>query len=173
MTGLRYYAYLAREAAEAVRLREEKYDTLVKTRGQDQADLELRVWRAIASDWHWVVTLNRIAAPPASLMEKIELLTLARSRADQALARTIAKAPDSVRRDCIEGHNLSELDVRHGKAVALVLSAHGQRDRIDDLLDWYQCERPCDPRRTIAQLVELNLALRAQAQPQAMEARAA
>jgi hypothetical protein len=173
MTGLRYYSDLAREAAEAVRLREEKYAALVKARGQQQADLELRVWRAIASDWHWVVTLDRPDAPSATLMEKIHLLTLARGRADQALARTIAKAPDIVRRDCTEGRNLSELDLLYGEDVAPVLAAHGQRDRIDDLLDWYQCERPGDPRRTIAQLVELNLALRAQAQQECAEARAA
>lgn len=173
MTGLRSYAHLAREAAEAVRLREEKYDALVKARGKDQADLELRVWRAIAADWHWVVTLDRPDVPPATLMEKIALLTLARTRADQALARAIDKAPDLVRRDCAEGRSLAGLDHLHGQAAAPVLEAHAQRDRIDDLIDWYERERPFDIRLPIAWLVETNLALRAQAQRETQVGQAA
>ena len=61
MNGLTRCAPLAREAAASLQRRQELYPALVEkgTLSAEKAAWEIRVWTAIAADWHWVVTMER------------------------------------------------------------------------------------------------------------------
>lgn len=165
MTGLTRCAPLAREAAASLQRRQELYPALVE-KGKLSAEKsawEIRVWTAIAADWHWVVTMERREVPKVWTCEKIEALEDSVKRANRALLKAIDEAPGELRRQCQEGECLHDLLDRHGDAFAPILAAHHQRDRFIDLLDWYRRERPCSGQVPISFYVEANFALKERA----------
>lgn len=174
MTGLRYYAPLAREAADALERRLSRYPALVEA-GRipaDQADREIRVWRAIAAQWHWVATLERIDAPAATIVERVEALEESLRRADRVIMKLLDTAPADLRRACLDGAPVSV--AMHGGAAEPVIAALEQIERLDAMLDWARREDWRDPRYPIAWYVETNILLReAAARDAAMRAVAA
>lgn len=165
MTGLTRCAPLAREAAASLQRRQELYPALVEkgALSAEKAAWEIRVWTAIAADWHWVVTMERREVPKVWTCEKIEALEDSVKRANRALLKAIDEAPGELRRQCQEGECLHGLLDRHGDDFAPILAAHHQRDRFIDLLDWYRRERPCSGQVPISFYVETNFALKERA----------
>jgi hypothetical protein len=161
----RRFAPLAREAEAALRRREEQYPALVDAGkiSAEQAAQEIRVWRAIAADWRRVVDGSADAAAWVSRDGKVAALRESIRRYNKALARAIDNAPDAVRRDCVEGNPLWRLDEKHGDAFAPILAVIHQRDRVEDMLDWYLAEQPGSGRLGIDGYLELNRILRERA----------
>ncbi|SCW77268.1 hypothetical protein SAMN02927924_02782 [Sphingobium faniae] len=161
----RRFASLALEAEAALQRREEQYPALVDA-GKipaEQSAQEIRVWRAIAADWRRVVDGAGDAAIWGSRDDKIAALRESIRRYNKALARVIGNAPDAVRRDCGDGTPLWRLDEKHGEAFAPILAVIHQRDRVEDMLDWYLAEQPGSNRLGIGGYLELNRILRERA----------
>ena len=156
MTGLDRYAPLAREAAAAVERRQAQYPALVE-RGKlsaDQADAEIRVWRAIAADWRWVVMLKRIDAPPATLAEKVDALEESARRAERAMRRAFAEADTGVREAWQQDMPVAAILDRYGAAAAPFVEAWDRYWNMAELRDWYRRDLPGSDRPGIAHYVD-------------------
>jgi hypothetical protein len=159
MTGLDRYATLAREAAAAVERRQAQYPALVE-RGKlsaDQANAEIRVWRAIAEDWRWVVTLERIDAPPATLDEKVAALEESARRAERAMRRAFARADTGVREAWQQDMAVAAILDRYGDAAAPFVEAWDRYWTMADLRDWYRRDLPDSDRPGIAHYVDAHV----------------
>jgi hypothetical protein len=159
MTGLDRYAPLAQEAAAAVERRQAQYPALIAA-GKlpaDQAEREIRVWRAIASDWRWVVTLDRRDDAPATLEEKLAALEESRRRAERAMRRAFDRADSSVREAWRQDMAIAVIAERFGDAATPFLAAWEQYWCIADLLDWYGRELPVSGRPGIAYYVNRHV----------------
>lgn len=159
MTGLDRYTPLAREAAAAVKRRQAQYPALV-ARGKltaDQAETEIRVWRAIAADWRWVVTLERIDAPPATLAEKVAALEESARRAERAMRRAFAQADSGVREAWQQDMPVASILDRYGDAAAPFLDAWDRYWMMADLRDWYRRDLPSSDRPGIAHYVDAHV----------------
>lgn len=148
---------LAHEAEEALRRREAALPRLQEKGNVAKAEqlvAEIRVWRAIAADWHWVV-LHEPTTPvpgeaPVTGAEKLAALTDSLARCDTALRAAYDHLPTEVRFFMTEGCNLIEMDLIYGSTISEFLGHHFRRDRVRALL-WHQ-----DPLRNAA----LHLAVR-------------
>ena len=159
MTGLDHYTRLAREAAAAVERRQAQYPALVE-RGKlsaDQADAEIRVWCAIAADGRWVVTLERIDAPPATLAEKLAALEESARRAERAMRRAFAQADSGVQEAWQQDMPLTTILDRYGDAAAPFLDAWDRYWMMADLRDWYRRDLPGADRPGIAHYVDAHV----------------
>lgn len=156
MTGLDRYAPLADEAAAAVQRREAQYPALIKAGklSADQAEQEIRVWRAIAADWRWVVSLERVEAEPVTLAEKIEALEESVRRAERAMRRAFEKSDSSVREAWSQDMPMSEMTSRYGDATASFFAEWERYWCFADLLAWYRRDLPGSDRPGIAHYVE-------------------
>lgn len=161
----RRFEPLLSDARAALQRREEQYPALIEAGKLDaeMAEKEIRTWRAIAQDWRSIVE-GEPAGPSMrdGLPDKIEVLSESIRRFDCALGKAIAAAPEAVRRDCTEDQPLWLLESRHGAAVEPVLDIHRQRQRVEELLDWYRAERPFSGQSTIHDHLELNRLAREQ-----------
>lgn len=140
MTGLDRYAPLADEAAAAVQRREAQYPALIEA-GKlpaDQAAREIRVWRAIAADWRWVVTRDRVEAAPATPAEKVEALEDSTRRAERAMRKAFAAADKSVRDAWAQDMPMAEMVSRYGDATTAFFAEWERYWCFADLLDWYR-----------------------------------
>lgn len=142
---------LAHEAEEALRRREVLLPRLEEKGSTDkaaQSRAEIRVWRAIAADWAWIIRHERPTLPasdaPVSDPEKLAALTDSLRRSGKAVLQAYDRLPSSIRFFMTEGRNLDELDLIFGVDIAEFLAAHYQRDRFMALL-WHQ-----DPTRNRA-----------------------
>lgn len=159
MTGLDRYAPLADEAAAAVERREAQYPTLIEA-GKitaDQAAREIRVWRAIAADWRWVVTLERVEAAPATLAEKAEALEESARRAERAMRRAYAASDSSVRDAWAMDMPMAEMASRYGDATTAFFVEWERYWCFADLLTWYRRDLPDSDRPGIAHYVHKSL----------------
>lgn len=156
MRGLRYYEYLAHEAAQAVRRREERREDYVRGLGEDGLEWELRVWRAIEAEWHWVTTLEHREVEGASQAECVELLQRSVRRATKVYENAIADAPRDIRRNMTPDRKLAELAFIYGADFIPISEAYAQLSRIEDLLEWAQRSG----KHSIRALVNLNIAIR-------------
>lgn len=141
MTGLDRYAPLADEAAAAVERREAQYPALIVAGklSADQAEREIRVWRAIAADWRWVVTLERPEVEPASLTEKIAALEESTRRAERSMRRAFAASNSSVREAWAQDMPMVEMANRYGEEATSAFFAEWERYWcFADLLEWYR-----------------------------------
>ena len=156
MTGLDRYAPLADEAAAAVARREAQYPALIAAGklAAEQAAREIRVWRAIAADWRWVVTLERIATDPATLAEKIAALEDSTRRAERAMRKAFASADSSVREAWRQEMPIAVIADRYGDAATPFLAEWERYWSFADLLDWYRRDLPASTRPGIAHFVE-------------------
>ena len=161
MTGLVQYLPLAQEAAAALDRRAAQYPALVTAGkiGPDDAERELRVWRAIMEDWHWVVTLERIDAAPATLAEKIEALEESLRRTERALHKAFAQCDVRVRRQWDDGMAIASIADFFGDDARPFLEAWDRHWAISDLLTWYRRDLPGSDRPGIAHFVERHLSL--------------
>lgn len=143
-----YYAddwrALAHEAEEALRRREALLPRLEEKGSTDKAAqtrAEIRIWRAIAADWAWVVRHDRPSLPaadaPVSDSEKLAALTASLQRSGKAVLQAYDRLPSSIRFFMTEGRNLDEMDLIFGSDIAEFLAAHHQRDRFAAML-WHQ-----------------------------------
>lgn len=140
MTGLDRYAPLADEAAAAVQRREAQYPALIAS-GKlpaNQAEQEIRVWRAIAADWRWVVRLERVQAMPATLAEKIEALEESVRRAERAMRRAFTSSDRSMQDAWAQDMPMAEMASRYGDATTNFFVEWERYWRFADLLDWYR-----------------------------------
>lgn len=156
MNGLATYIPLADEAAAAVQRREVQYPKLIEG-GKipvDQATQEIRVWRAIAADWHWVVSLERREAEPATLEEKVVALEESCRRAERALRKAFAAADSSVRAAWQREMPIALIVERYGEAATAFLTGWDRYWRFADLLEWYRRDLPGSGRYGIAHFVE-------------------
>lgn len=155
MTNMDRYAPLANEAAAAVERREAQYPALVAS-GKipaEQAEQEIRVWRDIAADWRWVVTLDRIEVTPASLAEKVETLEESTRRAERAMRRAFAASDSSVRDAWTRDMPMAEMTIRYGNATAPFFAEWERYWCFADLLAWYRRDLPGSDRPGIASYV--------------------
>ncbi|MGW8204369.1 hypothetical protein ACWGM0_17715 [Sphingomonas bisphenolicum] len=156
MTGLDRYAPLAEEAVAAVQRREAQYPALIEA-GKlpaDQAAREIRVWRAIAADWRWVVTLERVEAAPATLSEKVEALEDSTRRAERAMRKAFAAADKSVRDAWAQDMPMAEMASRYGDATTAFFAEWERYWCFADLLAWYRRDLPDSDRPGIAYFVD-------------------
>ena len=159
MTGLDRYAPLADEAAAAVQRRETQYPALIEA-GKllaDQAAQEIRVWRAIAADWRWVATLERVDAPPATLAEKVEALEESTGRAERAMRRAFARSDSSVRDAWAQDMPMAEMTGRYGDATKAFFAEWERYWCFTDLLAWYRRDLPDSNRPGIAHYVDQHI----------------
>ncbi|BBD01868.1 hypothetical protein [Sphingobium sp. YG1] len=156
MTGLDRYAPLADEAAAAVLRREAQYPALIGAGklSADQAAQEIRVWRAIAADWRWVVSLDRVEAPSATLAEKVEALEESTSRAERAMRRAFARSDSSVQEAWAKDMPMAEMTSRYGDATAPFFTEWERYWCFADLLDWYRRDLPTSERPGIAHYLD-------------------
>ena len=157
--GLASYSDLAAEAAAAVCRREEQYPALIDAGkiSPEQAAREIRVWRSIASDWHWVVSLERRDAEPATLEEKIAALEESCRRAERPLRKAFAAADSSVRTAWQREMPIALIADRYGEAAAPFLTEWDRYWRFADLLTWYHRDLPDSGRYGIAHFVERHI----------------
>lgn len=144
VANIRYrFTPLLAEAEGALQRREQQYPALVKAGkiAANVAEREIRTWSAIVADWRRVVSGTGPRGEGASRAEKIEALEESIRRFNGQLAKVIAAAPVRVQRDCVEGAKLWMLEDRHGDAVEPVLEVHRQRERVEELRDWYRSEQ--------------------------------
>lgn len=156
MTGLDRYTPLADEAAAAVQRREAQYPALIEA-GKlpaDQAAREIRVWRAIAADWRWVVTLERVGAAPATLAEKVEALEDSTRRAERAMRKAFAAADKSVRDAWAQDMPMAEMASRYGDATTAFFAEWERYWCFADLLAWYRRDLPGSERPGISHYVD-------------------
>ncbi|KMS54702.1 hypothetical protein [Sphingobium cupriresistens] len=156
MTFLDRFAPLANEAAAAVQRREAQYPTLIEA-GKlpaDQAAQEIRVWHAIAADWRWVVTLERIEAAPATLAEKVEALEESTRRAERAMRRAFAASDSSVQDAWAQDMPMAEMATRYGEATTRFFAEWERYWCFADLLAWYRRDLPDSEQPGIAHYVE-------------------
>lgn len=159
MNGLTSYLALADEAAAAVKRREAQFPELIvagKISGE-QATQEIRVWRSIASDWLWVVSLERRDAEPATLEEKVAALEESCRRAERALRKAFAAADSSVRTAWEREMPIALIADRYGEAAAPFLTEWDRYWRFADLLTWYRRDLPDSGRYGIAHFVERHI----------------
>ncbi|MFZ2995919.1 hypothetical protein [Sphingobium sp.] len=158
MNGLSTYAPLAAEAVAAIERREAQYPALIALGkiSSEQAEQEIRVWSAIAADWHWVVTMQRPDAPAATLQEKIAAVQDSVSRADTALVRAFHRSDSSVRQAFAVDMSFLEMEHRFGDAAMPFIDAWHRYHRFADLLKWYRRELPDSSRKPIAWFVDLH-----------------
>lgn len=156
----RDYEALAAEADDAVRRREDSFPALVAEHRitRQAADDEIRIWRAIAAEWHWVLTREERTVEPATQGERLAMLEKSHARASRLVLNEHANLPDPVRAQAVEGESLETLEWRHGIRIARFIRAHIQRDRIAALL-WWQRNTGT---RSIRFAMRLNDALRAE-----------
>jgi hypothetical protein len=156
MTGLDRYAPLADEAAAAVQRREAQYPTLIEAGkiSADQAAQEIRIWRAIAADWRWVVSLERTEGAPAALAEKVEALEESVRRAERAMRRAFERSDSSVREAWSQDMPMSEMTSRYGDATATFVAEWERYWCFADLLAWYRRDLPGSDRPGIAHYVD-------------------
>jgi hypothetical protein len=161
MTGLAQFAPLAQEAAAALERRAAQYPALVAAGkiAADDAARELRVWRAIMEDWHWVVTLERGDAGPATLAEKIEALEESLRRTERALHKAFAACDVRVRRQWGEGMAIASIVDFFGEEARPFLEAWDRHWAIADLLAWYRRDLPGSDRPGIAHFVDRHVAM--------------
>lgn len=155
MTNMDRYAPLANEAAAAVDRREAQYPILVAS-GKipaEQAEQEIRVWHAIAADWRWVVTLDRIEAAPATLAEKIDALEESTRRAERAMRRAFAASDSSVRDAWTRDMPMAEMTIRYGNATTNFFAEWERYWCFADLLAWYRRDLPGSDRPGITYYV--------------------
>lgn len=159
MSGLDRYAPLADEAAAAVQRREAQYPAMIEAGklSADQASQEIRVWRAIAADWRWVVTLERVDAPPATLAEKVEALEESTGRAERAMRRAFARSDSSVRDAWAQDMPMAEMTVRYGDATTAFFAEWERYWCFADLLDWYRRDLPSSDRPGVAHYVDQHI----------------
>lgn len=156
MSGLTQYTALANEAAAAVERREARYPALIKA-GKipaDQAAQEIRVWRAIAADWHWVVTFDRREVDSATHAEKIAAIEESLRRTERALRKAIAACDDQLRRAWAEMVPIAVIADRFGDGATAFLEAWHQHWLMDDLLKWARRDDPASERLPISWYVE-------------------
>ena len=161
MSGLIEFTALAREAAAAIERREQQYPALINAGkiSAEQAAREIRVWRSIAADWHWVVSLERQDATAATLEEKIAALEDSTRRAERALRRAFEAADSSVREAWRRDMPMAEIADRYGDAAAPFLAEWDRHWRFADLLKWYRRDLPGSERFGIAHFVERHVQL--------------
>jgi len=159
MSGLISYAPLADEAAAAVERREQKYPALIDAGkiSAEQAREEIRVWRSIAADWHWVVTLDRQKVEPATLDEKVAALEESCRRAERALRKAFAAADSSVRTAWQRDMPIALIADRYGESASALLTEWDRYWRFADLLTWYRRDLPGGDRNGIAHFVERHV----------------
>ena len=159
MGGLIEFTALAQEAADAVGRRERQYPALIDAGkiSPEQAAREIRVWRSIASDWHWVVSLERRDAEPATMEEKTAALEESCRRAERALRKAFAAADRSVRAAWQREMPIALIAERYGEAAAPFLTEWDRYWRFADLLSWYRRDLPDSGRYGIAHFVERHI----------------
>ncbi|MES2175074.1 MAG: hypothetical protein V4523_14165 [Pseudomonadota bacterium] len=159
MTGIDRYAPLADEAAAAVQRREAQYPALIEAGklSADQAAREIRVWRAIAADWRWVVALERVEAAPATLAEKVEALEESTRRAERAMRRAFSAADSSVQEAWAQDMPMAEMTIRYGDATATFFTEWERYWCFADLLAWYLRDLPDSDRPGIAHYVDQQI----------------
>jgi hypothetical protein len=159
MTGLDRYAPLADEAAAAVQRREAQYPARIEAGklSAEQAAQEIRVWRAIAADWRWVVTLERVEAAPATLAEKVEALEESTRRAERAMRRAYAASDTSVKGAWAQDMPMAEMTARYGDATAPFFTEWERYWCFADLLDWYRRDLPCSDRPGVAHYIDQHI----------------
>ena len=159
MNGLVTYIPLADEAAAAVQRRETQYPKLIEAEKipADQAAQEIRVWRAIAADWHWVVSLERRGAEPATLEEKVVALEESCRRAERALRKAFSAADSSVRAAWQREMPIALIVERYGQAASAFLTEWDRYWRFADLLEWYRRDQPGSDRYGIAHFVDRHI----------------
>lgn len=156
MTGLDIYQPLAEEAAAAVQRREAQYPALIKASKLPaaQAEREIRVWRAIAADWRWVVTLERVEVEPATLAEKVEALEESARRAERSMRKAFAASDGSVREAWSRDMPMAEMTARYGDATGTFFAEWERYWCFADLLTWYRRDLPDSDQPGIAHYVE-------------------
>lgn len=160
MSGLDRYTELAEEAAAAVARRETQYPALVETGklSAEQAAQETRVWRAIAADWHWVVTLERRDTEPVTLVEKVAALEESVRRAERAMRKAFAAADSSVREAWRRDMPMAEIATRYGEAAMPFFAEWDRYWCFADLLKWYLRDQPGSDLPGITHYVERHIA---------------
>ncbi|SEQ59596.1 hypothetical protein [Sphingobium sp. YR768] len=138
MKGLTQYASLAQEAAAAVERRQAQYPALIAS-GRilaDQAAQEIRVWQAIAADWHWVVSLERQEVPPATPEEKLAALEESLRRSDHALNKAFHASDERLRWAWSNKVSMIAIAEDFGDAAKPFLEAWNRFYAIADMLKW-------------------------------------
>ncbi|WP_257554106.1 hypothetical protein [Sphingobium sp. CFD-2] len=161
MSGLTSYIVLAEEAGAAVERREAQYPALIEAGkiSADQATREIRVWRAIAADWHWVVRLERREVEAATLEEKLAALEDSTRRAERALHKAFRAADSSVRDAWQREMPIAHIAERYGAAAAPFLAEWDRYWCFADLLKWYRRDLPSSDRPGIAHFVKRHVQL--------------
>lgn len=156
MTGLDRYAPLADEAAAAVQRREAQYPALIEAGklSADQASQEIRVWRAIAADWRWVVSLERVEVEPTTLAEKVDALEESTRRAERAMRRAFAASDSSVQDAWAQDMPMAEMATRYGEATTRFFAEWERYWCFADLLAWYRRDLPDSEQPGIAHYVD-------------------
>jgi len=164
MSGLLQYAPLAKEAAAAVERREKLFPALIKAGkiAADQAALEIRVWRAIAAEWHWVVTLERRQVESAALEEKLAAIEESLRRADNALNKAFHASDERIRRQWTDGMSMLTITDFFGDDARPFLEAWDRFYAIADLLKWAKRDMSGSDRLPISHFVEREIARNAQ-----------
>ena len=164
MTGLQEFALLAKEAAAAVDRREAQFPARVDAGklAPEQAALEIRVWRAIAADWHWVVTLERQTVESVTLEEKLAAIEESLRRADKALNKAFHASDERIRRQWTEGMSMLTIADFFGDDARPFLEAWDRFYAIADLLEWAKRDMPGSDRPPISHYVEREIARNAQ-----------
>lgn len=156
MSGLPQYAPLAKEAAAAVDRREALFPARVDAGklAPEQAALEIRVWRAIAADWHWVVTLERREVEAATLEEKLAAIEESLRRADNELNKAFHASDERIRRQWTEGMSMRTIADFFGDDARPFVEAWDRFYAIADLLKWAKRDMPGSDRLPISHFVE-------------------
>jgi len=129
------------DVLDAIRRREALYPPLISAGKLDgaAAEREIHVWNTIARDCRFAGEGTAAPRPDEpSAEEKIAVLKTSIRRYDRALAKAIEAAPDDLRRDCIDGACLHQLEQLYGDAIQPIHDIHDQRERMERLRDWYR-----------------------------------
>lgn len=151
---------LAAEAQLAVQRRGDAFDKLVQHLGRDAADAEIRIWRAIAAEWHWAITHDLPAdAPAAGHYERLDMLQRSLARCDRDLQKERRALPIDVQRE-LKTVTMDILSRLYGKQFQPFLDTHLRRDRVAALLWWQRRTGPDSLRFVVQTTIEFRRQLR-------------